>query len=330
MKRVMVLANNLSQASFRLRVAALVPLLARRGIEFDVQVRPKGWLATFQLRQILRQADQYDAVLVQRRFLDPGDAAVLRKHARRVLYDIDDALMYHNRPVGVVSRWRTSRNFQATARIVDHVVAGNQYLADIFQKLGSQVSIVPTVVDVARYQVKLHASTDSPRLVWIGSRSTIRYLQQFLPALEQAARSVPGLRLLTIANAMVTSRVLTVEHQDWSEQNESAALCRGDIGIAPTPTDPWTLGKCGFKIVQYMASGLPVIASPVGANAELVRAGVTGYLPSSTSEWADAVAKLARDASLRTSMGDEGRSVAEKEYSLDRAADQWAEILGDL
>src|SRR5262249_49412412 len=156
----------------------------------------------------------------------------------------------------------------------------------------------------------------TPRLVWIGSNSTLGYLEQFLPALEQAARKLPGLRLLTIGDKTVSSSIIPVEHEVWSESTESAALCRGDIGIAPTPTDQWTLGKCGFRILQCRAAGLPVIASPVGANEQIVQEGATGLLPKDQADWPAAILQLANDADLRCKLGRAAREVAVSRYSL--------------
>jgi len=326
MRRILVLANNLKQASFRVRIAAIVPLLARRGFDLDVQLRPRPWLAR---RRLFQSASGYDAVLLQRKLLDPFEARLLRRSARRIFYDIDDAVMYHNRPVSWLSRWRTSSRFRATARIIDHVVAGNEYLAGIFRELGRPVTVVPTVVDPDQYHVKTHGPTDTPRLVWIGSHSTLPYLRQFMPALEAGASLAPGLRLLTIADETLSSPAMAVEHETWSADTEAAALCRGDIGIAPTPIDRWTLGKCGFKIVQYMAAGLPVIASPVGANAELVRAGETGLVPERPEDWPASIARLATDPALRARMGAAGRELVDREYNLERVADHWARLLGD-
>jgi glycosyltransferase involved in cell wall biosynthesis len=327
MKRILVLANNLAQASFRLRIAALIAPLAERGFELDVQLRPKGLLAGPKLWPILKTAGEYDAVLLQRKFLGPLDASLLRKNAKRILYDIDDALMFHNRPVGRVSRWRTQRRFLATARIVDHVAAGNEYLADLLRRQGCRATVIPTVIDATRYEAKSHGPTSTPRLVWIGSHSTLPYLQTFLPAIEQAARDVPGLRLLTIADVALKSDRIAVEHEPWSEAGEAAALCRGDIGIAPTPADPWTMGKCGFKVLQYMAAGLPVIASPVGANAQIVVDGQTGLLPAQPQDWPSAIARLAKDPELRSRMGFAAHQRVQTEYSLERAADLWAALL---
>jgi len=288
--RVLVITNNLQQASFRLRIEALRPALAQRGVLLDVHVRPRG---LFSRRALLKRAAEYDAVLLQRKMLDPIDVRLLRKHAKKFFFDVDDAVMYHSRPVGPVERWRTRRRFLATAQSVDRVVAGNEYLADLFRRHGAVTTVLPTVVDPGHYQIKSHAATEHPTLVWIGSKSTLRYLSQFAPMLAEAVRRVPGLRLITIADVPLPDPPIPTEHVPWSVQTESAALCRGDIGIAPTPEDRWTLGKCGFKIVQYMAAGLPVIASPVGANREIVRPNETGFLPKSPTQWIETIAELA-------------------------------------
>lgn len=326
MPRVMVITNNLQQASFRLRILALREALARRGIDLDIHVRPRGFLAR---RRLLKRARGYDAVILQRKLLDPGDVRVLRRHSRKLFYDVDDAVMYHSRPVGPIAAWRTRRRFRAVALSVDCVVAGNEYLANLFRAQGSTAAILPTVVDPGHYQVKSHQLTETPTLVWIGSQSTLPYLEQIAEVLSEAAKRVPGLRLITIADKAFSDSPILSEHIAWSEAGESAALIRGDIGIAPTPEDRWTLGKCGFKIVQYMAAGLPVIGSPVGANREIVVPGETGYLPQSPDEWVDAIAALADNPAKRQSLGLAGRNRIEEHFSIDRAAEFWGELLAE-
>jgi len=320
----MVITNNLQQASFRLRIDALRNPLATRDVVLDIHVRPRAILSR---RRLLKRAADYDAVILQRKMLDPIDLRLLRRHSKKLFYDVDDAVMFHSRPVGPIECWRTRRRFRAVARSVDRVIAGNDYLANLFRAEGAVVTILPTVVDPSHYRVKSHAQTDHPTLVWIGSKSTLPYLQQFTEVLRDAARRVSGLRLITIADVPLPNPPLPTEHILWSESTESTALIRGDIGIAPTPEDRWTLGKCGFKIVQYMAAGLPVIASPVGANREIILPGETGYLPENPAEWSNAIAALAGDAGKRQSLGTAGRCRIEEHFSIDRAADVWAELL---
>jgi glycosyltransferase involved in cell wall biosynthesis len=325
MKRILVITNNLQQASYRLRIAAILPALAEREFELTVEVRPRGILAR---RRLLASADQYDGVLLQRKLLDPWDAKLLRKKARRIVYDVDDAVMFDEKPRGRFSQWRLSRRFDATASIVDCAVVGNDYLAGMFLQKTKNVIVLPTVVDASHYQVKRHDSTESPRLVWIGSHSTLPYLRPVLGALVRAREQLAGLRLLVIADESLVGNSLPIEFEKWSEATEAELLCRGDIGIAPTPLNHWTLGKCGLKIVQYMAAGLPVIASPVGANGQIVQEGRTGFLADSGEAWTEAVMKLANDVALRQTMGAAGRQRVENQYSLQRAVETWTQVLG--
>ncbi len=323
-KPVLVISVDKSEAPFRLRMLILQDLLGPQGYRFDFVPRSHD---RDERKKLVATADRYHAVIVQRKLLDPPHARLLRKKARRIYYDLDDAVMVQRRRIGWISRWLKHRRLLATARIIDHVVAGNEYLADTFRKLGCTATVLPTVVNPADYQVKNHAFTATPTLVWIGSHSTLPYLWESMPAIESAARRMPGLRLITIANDTVRSDVVAVEHVPWSLEAEAAALIRGDIGIAPTPMDHWTIGKSGFKIIQYMASGLPTVASPVGANADLIADGVTGLHAQNAQQWADAIVQLAGDVEIRRRMGMAARTAVQQQYTLDRAKQVWGRLL---
>jgi glycosyltransferase involved in cell wall biosynthesis len=324
MVTVLAITSGMQQAAARLRMGELISPLRERGIELSIA----AWGKTLRERRtLIRSAASFDAVILQRRLLDPRYARALRRRAKKIYFDVDDAVMYHAGQVGWWSRRRTERRFAATCRILDHVVAGNEYLAEIFRARGCTASVLPTMVDPLHYQVKLHRATDSPRLVWIGSHSTIGYLQTILPALASASQTLPGLRLTVIADRTLENAPLPVDFVEWSEAGEAAALASADIGIAPTPDDRWTRGKCGFKIVQYMAAGLPVIASPIGANAVIVREGQTGYLADSTEAWTARLIGLAGDATRRATLGAAGRRDVWSIYNLSRAADFWTDLL---
>ncbi len=324
MPRILLIISNPNQAAYRLRWEQLLPVLQQRGIDIDVQIRPKG---IFGRHRLARTAGPYDTVIIQRKMLDPWEARVLRRHARRVLIDIDDATMYSAHDASRFSAWRQQRRFLATARILDLAVVGNDYLQTQFSAQGCQCAILPTTVDPDHYQIKQYRPATPVHLVWIGSKSTLPYLQQFLPAIEQAHNRPIPLELITIADAAVHSSRIPIRHIPWSLTGEAAALIEGDIGIAPTPDDAWAMGKCGFKIIQYMASALPVIASPVGANCQIVRNSQTGLLPASPQDWPAAIVTIAQDAALRQQMGAAGRAIILSEYSLSRAIDFWTDQL---
>ncbi len=335
MKRVLVFATSEQYAqdpAFRIRILALREAMARRGFDWVVRVRPKmpwGRLA------LAWSARKYEAVILHRKMLDPYETRALQKGIRppgRIIMDIDDATMYHETELGMVARRRLDRRFEATVGIVDVVCAGNEYLADIFRKRGRTVRIVPSVVAPENFLVKHHEASGGVRLVWIGSSSTLKYLEEAMGVLGEenggAASRVKGLSLVVICDRPPASATLPVEFQKWSEETEAGALAMGDIGIAPTPENRWTLGKCGFKIVQYMAAGLPVVASPVGMNVDLVNGGgACGLLPGRWEEWPEAIERLAKNVTLRREMGAAGRKRVEEELCVEKIADIWADVL---
>lgn len=308
---LLILCRDPNNASFRQRVGIYLPDLRARGIEPDVQPLAGGMLAR---RRQLRAARGFDAVLLQRKTLTAWDAAALRPRGAKLIYDFDDAVMYKTGPPVTSPHPARLRRFRRTARASRLVLAGNSLLAAAAREAGAPEAIViPTGLDIARYTAKSeHAAAGPLRLVWIGSRSTLRQITSFLPVFEAIGQRAPGTVLRIIADAALAARHITVENIPWSREAEAALLAECDIGLSPLPDTPFTRGKCAFKIVQYMAAGLPVITSPVGANAEYVRDGETGLWAETHEQWLAAFDRLAGDAALRASMGRAGRAFAER------------------
>jgi len=333
-KRLLVLTRRPEGAPFRQRIAPYLEALRARGIEPGVEVLAPGFLA--RRRQLLR-ARAADAVLLHRKTLTAWEAWALGPVLEdgRLLYDFDDAVMFQARRPERPHRGRL-RRFARTVRPARLVVAGSPVLADAARRAGAcRVAVVPTGLDAGRYRPKptyTPASDGALRLVWIGSRSTLKQLARLTTALEAVGRAVQGVRLRVIADARLQVPGLAVENVPWSLQEEARLLAECDIGIAPLPDTPYTRGKCGFKVLQYMAAGLPVVASPVGANADYVRPGETGLHARSDAEWAEAVARLAADPSLRERMGRAGRRRVEREFDFavlaPRVVDLAAEAMG--
>jgi glycosyltransferase involved in cell wall biosynthesis len=192
-------------------------------------------------------------------------------------------------------------------------------------------------VDPASYPLAEHpdAEAASPgeapvQLVWVGSASTLRGLESIRPLLEDLGRRIPRLRLKLICDRFLELRHLLVLPCLWSEAGEAAEIAAGDIGISWLPDDPWSRGKCGLKVLQYMAAGLPVVANPVGVQGEMIRHGVNGFLARTAAEWAEAVQELARRPDLRRAMGRQGRRTVEEQFSVRAGAAGWVELLETL
>ncbi|MGQ0535113.1 MAG: glycosyltransferase, partial [Methanobacteriota archaeon] len=185
----------------------------------------------------------------------------------------------------------------------------------------------PSVVDLAKYP-RDRAPPDGPfTIAWIGSRTTAPYLGLAEPALARVLRA--GERVRVVGPRAPALRV-PVEERPWSEATEAADLASSHAGIMPLPDTPWERGKCGYKIVQYMAAGLPVVASPVGVNRDLVEPGRNGFLAAGTDEWVEALTRLRDEPKLAEWMGREGRAKVERDYSVEANAPRFARLLREL
>jgi glycosyltransferase involved in cell wall biosynthesis len=158
----------------------------------------------------------------------------------------------------------------------------------------------------------------------------LRGLERIRPILERIGREVPGIQLKLICDRFIALEELKVVPFAWSEAAEARELADADIGIAWMPDDEWSRGKCGLKVLQYMAAGLPVIANPVGVHCAMIRHGATGFLANTSQEWVEAVAKLSANCALRKELGQAGRAIVERDYSIESGAARWLEVLEGL
>lgn len=200
------------------------------------------------------------------------------------------------------------------------VVAGNEYLAARAREAGARVvTHLPSVVDLERYPISPPARTETVTIGWIGSWSTAKYLLAVTPALREIARN-PRIRLVVVGADPVRLEGLPAEARPWSEATEVSEIQAFDIGIMPLDDGPWERGKCGYKLIQYMACSKPAVASPVGANADIIRHGINGLHATTSAEWVGALRLLADNPGLRVQMGAHGRKLAEEKYSLSETA----------
>lgn len=323
--KFLFLAQSLHGASSRYRVLQFLPFLEDAGVEAQVTPVPSGWL---ERRRLFQSASGYDLVFLQKRLLDPLLVRTLRGHAKRLVFDLDDAIMA--RPSGAAS-WRRRARFARMARAADLVIAGNSYLGDAAQAHAAQVEIIPTVLDLRHYPDAPNW-LDGPHftLGWIGSRSTLPYLESIAPAIDELAHELPQLRLKIVCDAFFDLASVPLLKKNWSSDDEAADLQSMDVGLMPLPDNAWTRGKCGFKILQYSAAWRPTICSPVGVNPEIVTADTDGLFASTPEEWQDAIRRLARSPELCRGMGSNGRARVADAYSLEAVAKTWVATLVEL
>jgi len=298
--KLLILSNNPARPSFRQRIGIYIDTLRTDGIDCHIETLPPGSLAR---RKLFRRAGAFDAVFLHKKRLNCWDAYWLGKYSRKIIYDFDDAVMYHPKHPHVDSRSR-QKLFARTVKLADTVVAGNNYLAELARKFNPNVEILPTGLAVSDYQTEPHRENDNKiRLVWIGSKSTLPFLNSITESLEQIGRQYDNIFLRIIADDFLDLQNMPVEKIPWSLQGQYRALLSSDIGLAPLPDNRFTRGKCGFKILQYGAACLPVVASPVGVNAQYVQDGVTGFQAHQSSLWTEKIAFLVENASARRQMG---------------------------
>src|SRR5438445_234290 len=329
--RLTALVDGLDHVCCRYRLAAFRPYLEQVGHRLDLRPWPRRWCSWLRLDRGLRHAD---VVILQRKLLSTWCLYLLRRAARVLIFDFDDAIFLRDSysPKGHHSPRRLQR-FVATMETADLVVAGNSYLRDQARRWQSEdrITVIPTCVDPESYQLAEHSrATSGVELVWIGSASTLRGLEAIRPVLERLGEHDPGLRLKLVCDRFVSLRHLPVVRCRWSQAGEAAALASADIGISWIPDDLWSRGKCGLKILQYMAAGLPVVANPVGIQAELVQHGETGFLVETPAQWLEAIGWLAHDPQLRRRMGQAGRQCVETTFGVAAGATQWLRLLDGL
>jgi glycosyltransferase involved in cell wall biosynthesis len=321
--RVLILTvGGPATASTRYRVLALVPALEHAGFAVRVRYPLRGraapralWRAADLLRDAVGRRAA-DLVLIHRKTFPPALAARLRRARQPLLFDFDDALDLP--PPGRPDHPRYARNFRATVGAADTILCGNAELAR--RAAHPRAEILPTSVDTDRFAPGAVRAAAGPVLGWVGHADNLRYLEALAGVLHEILRRHPALRIVVGADRPPALPGLPVEYRPWSLERELAIFDGIGVGLMPLADDPWTRGKCAFKALQYMALGIPAVASPVGANREVIENGRSGLLPATDAEWLEALDGLLANPDRARALGAAGRAVVEARYSLDRAA----------
>jgi glycosyltransferase involved in cell wall biosynthesis len=338
----------------RYRIEQWAPYLQEQGIE--VEFRPfaspelldtlysRGayWMKALRLvvavsRGLARAncAREFDAIYLHREASLVGPALIERlvwRRNPRLVYDFDDAIWvpYVSPRNRYFSYLKAPGKTRAICRMAAAVTVGNERLAEYARRFNSRVILMPSTVSLRHYRPRpTDGAGPLPVIGWTGSHSSAQYLQLLEAPLRELARR-RRFRFRVIGLDGYGLDGVDVECRPWRESTEVEDLWPLDIGVMPLWEDPWTMGKCAMKAVQYMGIGIPAVVSPVGANSTVVQNGVTGLHATSASEWLDALGRLLDDESYRRRLGEAGRALVEREFSAEGHAPRLVELLRAL
>ena len=353
-KRILVLPRYTEKGpSSRVRMYQYLPYLKEAGFECDVQPffddgyieslfqhKHQNYLNIFRayFRRVIisLKFQQYCLVWLQYELL-PWMPACLEKmllrNSTKLVIDYDDAVYHrYDQHRSFVVRKLLGKKIDQLMYLADIVIAGNEYLSSHAKRAGAkQVEIIPSVVNTEQYQIRDEANSKEEEIYigWIGSPTTVKYFS----SIEKVIKAISNEQTKFIiigASLPIAFLGYSIESWSWSLETEVKLIQKLDIGIMPLVDDPFERGKCGYKLIQYMACGLPVVASPVGINQKIIKHGENGFLASNEDEWIEAITMLQENPILRKEMGLKGREMVVQYYALQVTAPKITNIIKQI
>lgn len=335
-RTIAALTPGVNVPSARLRVRQLIPALADHGIrltEFTSRLGayPRGarwtrpaWVTASIAANLpaVARSHRYDVTLLQREMISTR-ATLERWTGRPRVFDVDDSIHLH----------RDGRAARRIAEGSDVVVCGNRHLARVYAAWNDRVEVLPTAVDVDHYRAGSRPEGRQASICWVGTSSNAPYLEGIEPALEGVFRAHPGAVLDVVSDRPPRLKALPpgrVRFHEWDPETERDVLANASVGIMPLPDSEWARGKCSYKMLASMASGLPVVVSPVGMNVDVLEQAPVGLGASTLEEWSEGLLRLLDSPEDAQRMGHAGRDLATSHYSVRVVAARLATILHDV
>lgn len=341
--RVLFLTEGKTIPSSRFRVGQFIPHFERKGISCTVRAGygesynrvsrtklGKPYKLASRIKRIASGVDArcFDVVFLQRMAMPftPVPEYAMRLMTRRTVFDFDDNLTIGRQ--GTPNRYR-QMTLERSARLSAHVIAGNRYLAGLVD-VDDHLTIIPTVIDTDRYTPKTSPMARPDRVVigWMGTAGNFTYLRDVVPAILKVLAQHPDAMFRIVSNARLPELEghQQVEQIWWSADKEIDLLRSFDIGLMPLRDSLAARGKCGFKMIQYMAVGTSVVSSPVGANVDIFNGSQAGFLADDHDEWVHALERLVVEAQMRQKMGEHAREHVLAHYSIHGVLDRYLQI----
>ncbi|WP_309498692.1 glycosyltransferase [Sulfurovum sp.] len=293
--------------------------------------------------RLLYSVKKYDLILIEYELFPYFPSVfeyLLNKRGIKYIVDYDDAIFHkYDMSRNVWVKGLLKNKIAKVMQHAEHVVVCNAYLESYAKKYNEHTFRLPTVVLLDKYKKEMENFKEEEKkdfvIGWIGSKTTSIYILEILPAIAKFIGTYANVRfdLVGFDRNLLSSEELARHRLNviaWKEEQEIKHILNFDIGIMPLHDDPWSRGKCGFKLVQYMSCKKPVIASPVGMNCSLVKEGENGFLVSSLDGWFDAFEKLYLDEELRSTMSQNNFQKIEKEFNHEMNCERYSQLIKTL
>lgn len=340
--------------SSRTRVFQYLPHLQKKGIESKVIIHEPtlslGNRCVFPFNAVFRAingllkafarelgvfrfvslAGRYDVLFMQKVLLDHDTVKKLKKTGKKIVFDFDDAIFrIHETDSGLKEKEEEiKKRFDNIVGNSDLIVLENDHNAEHVGK--SNVLKITGPIDTERYAPRKNTVKEKVVIGWIGSRTTTIYLKEITELLRRVTRKYGKAEVLLIGADPEMADLAGFEIAEWKLDTEVGNLARFDIGVMPLKDDEWTRGKGGYKLLQYMAMGIPSVASPVGINRQLIRDGHNGYLAGNAGEWLEKIEYLINNPGERARMGANARKDAEQVYSFHKATEKLVHAINEI
>ena len=323
-------------ASSRYRTFQFLKYYEKKGLEVSVQYLLGDWylkniyslkndkmfflkIINSYLKRLFfyKNLSKYDLFVIEKE-LFPWLPIMLEKFfispKQKTIGDYDDAV-FHRYEKNIFLRQKIFQIME----ICSAVIVGNEYLANFAKKYNKRVFIIPTVVELEKYTIKKHYNSKLKPVIigWIGTPNTAKYLKSIIPVLKEVLKNDNYILKCVGVSKNFKLPGIRVENIIWSEKDEANIIKNFDIGIMPLTNDNLSRGKCGLKLLQYMACGIPVVASPVGVNKQIVLDGKNGFLAKDNNEWVNKIKILAMNPNIRNNFGEYGRELVSNKFSIE-------------
>lgn len=335
-------------ASSRIRSFQYTGYLQEQGIRITIsslldnqylldtyQGRPRNYMRIIWLYlkrvMLLVKTNQFQLLWIEKElfpWLPPWAEVFLQHIGCKYVVDYDDPLFHnYDQNANYFIRKFMGEKIDSVMKHAAVVIAGNDYIRARAQQVGAtRIELLPTAIDLTRYQVAPTRQATPITIGWIGSPKTMQYLRVVQEAITEVSKA-RRIRMILVGSGPVDMGNIPIDIREWTEQSEVQQIQDFDIGIMPLVDQPQERGKCGYKLIQYMACGRPVVASPVGVNKKLVEHGINGFHASSTQEWITTLSRLCDSSNLRKKMGQAGRRKVESQYCTQVMGPRLASLL---